>query len=96
MEQYIKCLYGLTKEQMEQVFRAVKRAYYIEDIVEYIISSEIIDEKEIVKVDLDYLVDKYIEDMDMNIGQIYVMEDIVENYFNANKDRFGTLNVSNL
>ena len=96
MEQYIKCLYGLTIQQMEQVFRAVKRAYYTEDIVEYIITSEIIDEKEICKVDLDYLVDKYIEDMEVGIGQIYVMEDIIENYFRANTSRFGTLNLCNL
>ena len=96
MEQYIKCLYGLTIQQMEEVFRAVKRAYYIEDIVEYIITSEIIEKKEIVKVDLDYLVDKYIDDMQVGIGQIYVMEDIVENYFRANTNKFGTLNLSNL
>lgn len=96
MEKYVRKLFGLTVDKMEKVYREVKRAYYIDDIVEYIVEGNIIDEKEIIKVDLDYIVDKYISRTDGGIEQIYVLEDTVAEYFEANKSKFSTLNLDNL
>lgn len=93
---YLRKVYDLTVEQMERVFREVQRAYYIEDIVDYIIEGEIIDERELYKVDLDYIVDKYISRMEAGIGQIYVLEDTINEYFENNKHKFGTLDMTRL
>ena len=96
MEKYVRKLFGLTVDKMEKVYREVKRAYYIDDVVEYIVEGNIIDEKEIIKVDLDYIVDKYISRTDGGIEQIYVLEDTITEYFEANKSKFSTLNLDNL
>lgn len=96
MEKYVRRLFGLTVNKMEQVYREVLRAYYIEDIVEYILEGNIIDNSELYKVDLDYIVDKYIKRQETGIAQILVMEDTITEYFEANKVKFSTLNLNNL
>lgn len=96
MEKYVRKLFGLTVDKMEKVYREVQRAYYIDDIVEYIVEGNIIDEKEIIKVDLDYIVDKYISRQETGIAQILVMEDTITEYFETNKSKFSTLNLDNL
>ena len=96
MEKYVRKLYGLTVEKMEKVFREVQRAYYIDDMVDYIITNEIISETEIIKVDLNFIVDKYISRQETGIAQIFVMEDTIREYFEENIEKFSTLNLNNL